>query len=225
MKVAIFSDIHGNAVALEAVLRDIEAQQPDRIVCGGDLAFGGPQPQEAVDRARGLGIPCVRGNTDEWFVDDGHAAADPISEWTRARLNAASRQWLAGLPFDHRIDDLLIVHATPWSISELVPKDADQSLLQRVLGEARAAVVVYGHIHIAWIGHVPGTGIVVNTGSVGVPFDGDPRGAYAVLEQAASGWTAELRRVSYDVERTVSMFPADHPDPDTWARRIRTGRR
>jgi predicted phosphodiesterase len=142
VKVAVFSDIHGNAVALEAVLADLETQRPDLIACGGDLAFGGPEPERAVGRVRALRIPCVRGN-----------------------------------------------------------------------------------IHQAWIGRPNGGGLVVNTGSVGFPFDGDPRAAYAVLARASGGWTATTRRVSYDIERAAAAFPADHPDAATWARRLRTGTR
>ena len=116
------------------------------------------------------------------------------------------------------------MHASPWSVSDLVPKDADQATMRRVLAEGREAEVVYGHIHLGWIGTVPGAGLVVNTGSVGFPFDGDPRSSYALLERGPSGWTARLRRVAYDVERSAAAFPAGHPDRAGWAARMRTGR-
>ncbi len=224
MRVAVFSDVHGNAVALEAVLADIERRSVAQVVFGGDLAFGGPAPEACVARIRALGIPCVRGNTDEWFTESRRAPEDPLSEWTRAHLMPSSRAWLAALPFEHRIDDLVIVHATPWSISDLIPKDADHGVLRRVLTEGRAGVLVYGHIHLGWMGQVPGVGLVVNTGSVGFPFDGDPRASYAVLSRSPSGWTAELHRVTYDLDR-ASAFPADHPAGARWATMMRTGRR
>ncbi len=222
MKVAVFSDVHGNAIALDAVLRDIDAQRPDRIICGGDLAFGGPEPEAAVARIRTLGIPCIRGNTDEWLTPET-SRSEAIVTWTRRTLSAESRQYLASLPFDHRLDSMLVVHATPWSVSDLVPKDADLATMRRVLAEARAAAVVYGHIHLGWIGQVPGVGLVVNTGSVGFPFDGDPRPSYALLEPGPSGWTAQLRRIAYDVKRAAAAFPADHPDRAGWAARMRAG--
>lgn len=171
-----------------------------------------------------MGIPCVRGNTDEWLVE-GRRADDPYSEWTRARLDPGAAAWLAGLPFDHRVGDLVVVHATPWSITDLVPRDAGQALLRRVLSEARAAAVVYGHTHVAWVGTVPGAGLVVNAGSVGFPFDGDPRASYALLEYGADGWTVQLRRVPYDVEAAAASFPPDHPAPEAWAARMRRGMR
>lgn len=224
MRVAVFADVHGNAQALEAVLDDIARHGPDHVVFGGDLAFGGPQPQVCVDRVRAMGIPAVRGNTDEWFGDRG-GPGDPISTWTRRRLSAEARRWLGALPVEYRLDDLVVVHATPWSTSDLVPAHADPVLQQRMLDAAGARAVVYGHIHIAWIGHPPGGGLLVNTGSVGFPFDGDPRASYALLERGAEGWTATTRRVAYDVEAAARAFPPDHPDPHTWAARMRTGRR
>jgi putative phosphoesterase len=223
MRVAVFSDVHGNLTALEAVLAHIREQRADRVVCGGDLAFGGPDPEGSVQRVRGLGIPCVRGNTDEWLTPDAREI-EPTTAWTRARLSAVSREYLATLPFQHRIDDLVVVHATPWSISDVVPKDAGPAQVRRVLDEAGAAAVVYGHIHIAWIGRTPGGGLLVNTGSVGFPFDGDARSSYALLEQTANGWVAAVHRVAYDVDR-AAVFPADHPAPAAWAARMRTGRR
>lgn len=225
MRIAVFSDVHGNAAALEAVLVAIDAQRPDQIICGGDLAFGGPDPEASVARIRTLGVPCVRGNTDEWLTPTSKAPPEGLVAYTRAHLSAPSRQFLATLPFDHRIDDLVVVHATPWSISDVVPKGADQPALRRVLAEARAAAVVYAHIHQGWIGQVDGVGLVVNTGSVGFPYDGDPRPSYAVIERASSGWTAALHRVTYDLERAAASFPKDHPSVSTWAAMIRTGRR
>lgn len=224
MRVAVFSDVHGNAVALAAVLDDIARLGADRVLCGGDLAFGGPDPVACVDRLQALGIPCVRGNTDEWCTDARRVPADPMSEWTRSRLTPAAREFLAGLPFEHRLDDLLVVHATPWSISDVVPQGADDATMRRMLAEGRAAAVVYGHIHLGWIGQPAGGGLVVNTGSVGFPFDGDPRASYALLERGTSGWTAVLRRVAYDVEAAAASFPADHPAPARWAAIMRTGR-
>lgn len=223
-RVAVFSDIHGNRAALDAVLEHMAALGPDHVVCGGDLAFGGPDPEAAVARVIALGVPCVRGNTDEWLVP-GATEREPITEWTRDHLSPASREYLSALPLEYRLDDLLVVHATPWSISDVVPKDAGPRHLRRLLDEGGATVVVYGHIHLGWIGRLPGGRLVVNSGSVGFPFDGDPRASYALLERAADGWSAALHRVPYDVDRAAGRFPPDHPAPAAWAARMRTGRR
>jgi diadenosine tetraphosphatase ApaH/serine/threonine PP2A family protein phosphatase len=165
----------------------------------------------------------VRGNTDEWLTPDAREN-EPTAAWTRTRLSRASREYLAGLPFQHRIGDLVVVHATPWSISDVVPKDAGPSQVRRVLDEAGASAVVYGHIHMAWIGHAQDGGLLVNAGSVGFPFDGDPRASYAILERAGPGWSALIHRVACDLER-AAVFPADHPAPAAWAARMRAGRR
>ena len=224
MKVAIFSDVHGNAVALDAVLADIERQQVDQVVFGGDLVFGGPAPEACLARVQALGIPCVRGNTDEFFADTRRGSGDPLLDWIRAQLTAAARAWLASMPFEQRIDDLLVIHATPWSVSDLIPRDADSILLRRVLAEGRAAAVVYGHIHEGWIGRAPDGGLIANTGSVGFPFDGDPRSSYALLTRSPAGWAADLRRVPYDLDR-ATVFPPGHPAPARWAAMMRTARR
>jgi predicted phosphodiesterase len=171
-----------------------------------------------------MGVACVRGNTDEWLVPDA-TEREPITEWTRGRLSPASREYLNALPFEHRLDDLLVVHATPWSISDVVSKDAGPRHLRRLLDEGVATVVVYGHIHLGWIGWLPDGGLVVNSGSVGFPFDGDPRASYALLERTPGGWSAVLHRVPYDVDRAAERFPFDHPAPEAWAARMRTGRR
>jgi diadenosine tetraphosphatase ApaH/serine/threonine PP2A family protein phosphatase len=225
MKVAVFADVHGNREALEAVLGAIAGLRPDHIVCGGDLAYGGPDPEGCVARIASLGIPCIRGNTDEWLTPGTPGVADPIARWTRSRLSERSQRYLAELPFDHRLDDLAVVHATPWSISDVVPAEAGPSQLHRMLDAARAAAVVYAHIHVGWAGRTPEGGLVVNSGSVGFPFDGDPRASFALLARSSSIWTAELHRVAYDIDLSVASFPPDHPSPAAWAARMRTGRR
>jgi putative phosphoesterase len=224
VRVAVFSDIHGNRDALEAVLADIGAQRPDLIVCGGDLAFGGPDPDASVQRVMALASPCIHGNTDVWLTPTA-THGDEIVTWTRNRLTESSRAYLGGLPFEHRVENLVIIHATPWSVSDVVPKDAGTAQVRRVLTEARASAVVYGHIHMAWIGEIPGVGLLVNAGSVGFPLDGDPRPSYALLERDPGGWRARICRVSYDVGRAAASFPVDHPDRAAWARRMQTARR
>ncbi|MBX6378820.1 MAG: metallophosphoesterase family protein, partial [Clostridia bacterium] len=117
--------------------------------------------------------------------------------------------FLAALPFDCRIEPapgqtLAICHATPWSISERVPADAPDSLFRRFLRTAGAAVVVYGHIHVAHARFVDG-GLVANCGSVGFPLDGTPRASYLVARwEPAVGWSVTHRRVPFDVDAVVS---------------------
>lgn len=204
--IAVIADIHGNLWALQAVLRELDRLGPALVVVGGDLAFGGPKPAECVELIRRRGYPAIRGNTDEWVTDPLHAP-DPISAWAAARLGKEDRRYLASLPFLWRYSqgvsgDLVVVHATPWSIAEVVQPDAGQNLLRRVFDEANAAAVVYGHIHIAYQRQLDAR-LLVNSGSVGMPFDGDQRAAFATLSEADGSWTAQIHRVPYDVDEAV----------------------
>jgi len=221
--IAVISDIHGNLKALEAVLEDLDRLMPAQIICAGDLALGGPHPAECVELIRRRGFPTVRGNTDEWLTATPKHAADAVG-WASAQLSDADRRYLAGLPFlwrgPHPAGDLVVVHATPWSISDVVRPDAPESLAARVLAEAGAAAVVYGHIHIAYIREVAGK-VLVNPGSVGLPFDGDQRASYAVLDAAGGRWLAAIRRVGYDVAAVLDASRrSPNPDRERFSRRL-----
>lgn len=137
MKIAIFSDVHGNLTALETVLADIQQQAPDLIAFAGDLCFGGPRPAGCLTRVREVASVAVYGNTDEFLFDpqpiadewpeEKKARLRPFKEleaWTRDKLASADLAWLARLPFACRFspttdpqDDLLIVHANPQEVN------------------------------------------------------------------------------------------------------------
>lgn len=148
MRVAIFSDVHGNLTALEAVLQDIDEQEVDQILFAGDLCLFGPRPQACLDRLRNREeIAGIYGNTDEW-IDGPPLLSDDIEEeerqrrqrihdiatWTRETLSAMDRAWLRELPFHRRIsptvnpgDDLFVVHANPVDVNQLIfPPEALQ---------------------------------------------------------------------------------------------------
>ncbi len=223
--IAVLGDIHGNLWALEAVLAELDRFGPSQVVVAGDVAFGGPRPAECVALIRQRGYPTIRGNTDEWLTAGPAQVHDAIA-WTNAHLGEEDRRFLAELPFLWRHTqgpgDLVVVHATPWSIEDVVRPDAPQALVQKIFDEAKAAAVVYGHIHIGYTREV-GEHFLVNTGSVGMPFDGDPRAAYALLTSEQGRWTATLRRVAYDVPVAVGVARAsDNPGGELWARRVET---
>lgn len=216
------SDIHGNLGALEAVLQDLDRLGPSQVIVAGDLALGGPQPAACVELIRRRGFPTIRGNTDEWLTGNPTDTTDPIG-WTSAQLSAADRRYLAGLPFLWRlprpVGDLVVVHATPWSIGDVVRPDAPEPLVTRVFAEAGATAVVYGHIHVAYVREVAGK-VLVNPGSVGLPFDGDQRASYAVLD-ADGRWRASLRRVAYDVAGVMAESRrSGNPDRERFCRRL-----
>jgi len=201
VRLALLSDVHGNAAALEAVLDDLRDQTYDGVVFLGDYALFGPRPAEAVDLVRAVDdAVCIVGNTDGYLqVQD-----TPVIEWTRDELGERVG-WLGTRPFCHEVDGLLAVHATPTDVEAVLivephphgdlPLTAEDDA-EALLGGAQADLIVYGHIHYASKGVVAGQR-VASIGSVGFPYDGDPRAAYAFAERTDAGWRLEHRRVEY----------------------------
>jgi predicted phosphodiesterase len=140
MRVAIFSDVHGNLTALEAVLANMDEQAPDVVVFAGDLCVFGARPAECLELVRELEIASIYGNTDEFIAGPPLLSDDideeerrrrqhihDISSWTHAELNEMQRAWLRELPFHRRIsptpnprDDLFIVHANPKDVNQII---------------------------------------------------------------------------------------------------------
>lgn len=228
MRIAIFSDVHGNVRALEAVLADMRARGPfDQVINAGDLVFGGPRPREAIALLQAEGYPTVVGNTDEWVVGTA-GGPGAVVEWTRRQLLPGHLIFLRSLPRSYRVEPpgappLVVVHATAVSTTDSVMPDAPAEVLTRALNEAGARTLVYGHIHRPYVRPLDGR-LVVNVGSVGFPFDGDPRPAWAIFTLHDGRWNAEIVRVEYDREAVArDLLGSDHPDAATFARRARTG--
>ena len=145
MRIAVFSDVHGNLLALDACLADLASQGgADAIVVAGDLCLEGPKPKKVLQRVEEIGAACVRGNTDRYLSDDASSEEfDPAAaaqiDWTRRELGEHWLEWLRDLPFALRIgeDDnqLLIVHANPKTDTEHLWPDADESVLARLVGD------------------------------------------------------------------------------------------
>ncbi len=217
MRIALFSDIHSNYHALEAVLADMKDQGVDRLVCLGDITLKGPLPKECVDRVRDLGCPIVLGNTDGSYQPGNHPARFPVKNESQqailqdfdrhlAALTNADRAWLAGFPLTHskwvdgyRLD---FFHAVPHHNYELVMPWAENKELDRLRLSEETALAAFGHNHRPFIRFVQGR-TVVNSGSVGIPFDGDPRPSYAVVEIENGQLGVQIRRVPYDAEAAI----------------------
>jgi len=240
-RVALLADIHGNYHALEAVLQDIRLQKADKIYVLGDLVFKGALPERCVEAVRELDTVVLQGNIDElvgkaWIQPgfakspEHEAALRREMEWTRSRLSAEDLDYLAGLPLVH--EELLspglslrCVHATPQNVMDIVLPTADEGELQRMFEGSEARLVAYAHIHQPYVRYVGGKAIV-NTGSVGLPFDGDWRASYALVEADGPHFTVSIRRVSYDLDGAVAAFEGSgNPAADSVITAIRAGRR
>lgn len=202
MRIAAISDIHGNLIALEAVLDDIEQQGADEIWCGGDLAWAGPWPSECIAIVRRSGWATVKGNTDVWITGDPQTI-DSEEERARMREAAAAHgisdddaQWLLNLPLEHSpAGSVLLIHATPESPFFAPLPDAPAAEFAPY--EGKAALVVYGHVHQAFTRRLADGTLVCNPGSVGLPMDADTA-SYLLIDREGADVTLRHRRVPFD---------------------------
>jgi putative phosphoesterase len=180
VRLALISDVHGNGVALDAVLADIAAREVDEIVCLGDIAAGGPQPRQVIRRLRKLGCRAVRGNADGWLLDGlpaGRSEAtrrlSDIVAWARAQLDDDDLGYLAALPAAERCSvgglELLCVHGSPRSDLEPLLATTRDAALDEVLAAECARVLAAGHTHLQLLRHHRDS-MLVNPGSVGLPL-------------------------------------------------------
>jgi putative phosphoesterase len=215
MRILLVADVHANWPALQAVA----AEPHDLCLCLGDLVDYGLEPAPCVAWARTHAKVTVRGNHDHGVAQNvvvngkgGFKYLTGVTRpLTRERLDEADLRYLSGLPVSRTLTlentRFLLVHATPRDpLDEYAPADAD--FWARRLENVEADVVCVGHTHQAYVLEV-GDKLVINPGSVGQPRDGDPRAAFAVLED----FKVDLRRVEYPVEDTVAAVQAS-PLPD-----------
>ena len=231
MRIAIVSDIHGNRTAFEAVLADLRETAPDLVLHGGDLVDGGSSPVEIVDKIRDLGWRGVAGNgeealarpdTLEKFAGQSSApaalwsAVREMMAWTRAALGPERVAWLGALPRIETEDGVGLVHASPGDTWRAPGAEADNAeLLSRYAGLHRS-VVVYGHIHRPFVREVCAGFVIANSGSAGLPYDGDRRASYLIVE----GSDVTIRRVEYDVEKEIQALPASDLPHAQWVARM-----
>jgi putative phosphoesterase len=209
MRICIFSDTHGNVVALDAVLADMRRRDRfDLMVMAGDLAQFGPRPAETVDRIRELGCPVLTGNTDQYIVANEKGWHD----WVREQLGAERIAYLAGLPFSYSVEPaadhpLHIFHANPHDLEGQLRYDRPESEVRELIAGVRADVLAFGHIHTPYIRHVDDH-VLFDIASVGLPRDGDTRAAYGIAEWSGGNWRLEHVRVPYDVEAVAADLRA-----------------
>ena len=187
MRVAALYDVHGFRLALESVLAEVERENVDAIVFGGDL-FLGPQPAETAALVRSVDAHFVRGNCDR----------EP-DDWTRSQLDEETIAWSQGWPLTVKLDGVLYCHAAPADdlrpiLTDASPDERFEAALQGV--EAR--LVVAGHTHMQFQ-----RGRWFNAGSVGMPYEDDVAAFWALVSD-----DVEFRRTPFDVERVASEILA-----------------
>jgi diadenosine tetraphosphatase ApaH/serine/threonine PP2A family protein phosphatase len=202
--IGVLYDIHGNLPALEAVLADARAAGARRFMLGGDYALFGAWPAETLDALRELDAEWIRGNGERWCArpddEDVPEAVAGAIERCRELLGEAELQRLGALPEQLVREGIRFCHASPLSdVRGFAPiaEDSDAELL----AGANEGLVVFGHTHVQFERRGPGGADLVNPGSVGMPFDGDHRAAYALLRPDGE---VELRRVAYDHAASVA---------------------
>jgi predicted phosphodiesterase len=216
---AVLYDIHGNLPALEAVLEDGRAAGASGFVLGGDYALFGPFPAETVAALQALpDATWIRGNVDRWSAQPGDAPDDELIRDAigacRESLGEAVVHELGELPEQVVVAGTLFCHASPVSdVRSFMPSPGDDEA--ELLAGVREGRVVFGHTHLAFVRSGPSGISLFNPGSVGMPFDGDVRAAYALMDEDGR---LSHRRVSYEVERSAAAMIERFGDV-AWARR------
>jgi predicted phosphodiesterase len=214
MRVAVLSDLHGNAVALDACLADLAAEGgADRIVAAGDLCMDGPRPKGVLRRLREAGAAVVRGNTDRMIAVEDAAQYEPDERdallWQRGALGPELVAWLGAAPLTLAIgegpDGLFISHATPARDDEHVWPDAPDEQLEHISAGVVQQTMAFGHLHVPYVRRWRDR-LFVNVASAGLPKDGDPRAHYAIFTRQPGGWSVRSRRVAFDVDRVEKQI-------------------
>jgi predicted phosphodiesterase len=211
VRVAALYDIHGNLPALDAVLVEVEESGADLVLVGGDVALG-PMPRETLERVLSLGggARFVRGNCDRELArsdTESEGLWAERSRWTAAQLTEEQRTLLAGLPETAVVDvdglgPTLFCHATPRSDEEIVTRITPDERLREVLAGVEQDVVVCGHTHVQFDRSV-GSVRLVNAGSVGMPYEGEPGAYWALL-----GPDVQFRRTRFDFDAAAAAVRA-----------------
>ena len=241
--IAVLSDVHGNACALEAVLKELHASSPDLTLNLGDQVEGSADPARACAMQAALGAIEVRGNNEEklWPAGRRGVLAQQFGEWLGTQLGAADLSRLSALPLTARVavadGSVLACHGTPTSAWEMLLwqwqfQDAatgegfyrarDPRELLSMVRPLEAEVIVVGHTHRPGATRVGDT-LVVNAGAVSDQVDGDPRARWTLLRRRKGHWSAEFRAVAYDVEAAVAWARRHSPFGDFTADLLQSG--
>ena len=210
MPLALVSDIHGNDVALAAVVAELERLEIEHVVCLGDVAQGGTEPREVLDRLAALGWPVILGNADAFLLQVDPDSPEPATEaqlerreWTLAQLSPAHLAQIRSfvLTLDVEVDGVTIraFHGSPGSYDDVVLPETPDGQAERLLGGSGVDLLAGGHTHLQWTRYVDGA-LYVNPGSVGLAYDrfDSQKVPSAFAEYAlVTGASIEFRRIRW----------------------------
>jgi putative phosphoesterase len=233
-RIALISDIHGNAAALDVVLADLDALAPDAVVCLGDVAATGPAPRDVIARLRPRGWPIVRGNTDDTLLrmvagdeppsDEPHEAID---RWCAEQLLPDDVAFLTGFQPVVRLEvegtAICCYHGSPHSNVDVVEPGTETQQIDRWFHGHQGVVFAGGHTHIQMIRRYKES-FLINPGSVGLPFtvtaDGSIAGPawaeYGVVTIDGPRVAVELRRIPVDRQRALALAAEREMPHQTW---------
>jgi len=223
VRLAVFSDIHGNIQGLEAVLRDIDSRGADVLWCGGDLVGYGANPGEVVDLIQRRGIPTVMGNYDDGvgyfriacgcdYPDDAAMNRGLKSiVWTKEHTTDGHKAYLRNLPYklwrEFAGHQVVLVHASPARLNEYLFEHVADDVFLGHLASAAADVLIFGHTHKPYHKVLDGKHLV-NSGSAGKPKHGNPNVTYALLDLTPDNVDVHIIEVPYDYEAAAKAIEA-----------------
>ncbi|WP_261315620.1 metallophosphoesterase family protein [Pseudooceanicola nitratireducens] len=240
-RTAVLADIHGNALALGAVLEDIAAQGITQVVNLGDIFSGPLDPAGVWEQLKGRGLPTLRGNHDRYLIEGAGEDLGPTDRLTASLLPKEAFDWIRGLPEQLHWDGVFACHATPgddntyWTEqvveggTSLAPPAAIEALATGI----EAGLILYAHTHIPRVLQLADGRVMVNPGSVGCPAytdtaprphvvqTGSPFARYAVVHRDPGGWRVSHHAVRYDFDAAAEQ--ARTHGRDDWARAVGTG--
>lgn len=235
MRLGLIADIHGNLPALEAVLDELEREELDEVICLGDVAVG-PQPVETLERLRNLGCPVVLGNWDAYFVSGFPPQATEMfqmlvemGEWWAAQLSPVHRDYIQSFvqSLERRLPDgkrMVLFHGSPRSFEDFIFATTPEDELEQMLDGDYAPLMAGGHTHFAMLRRHR-EGLLVNPGSVGLPFAAraslmriSPWAEYGIVEAEDGHLSVDLRRTAFDVEGLLRLIRrSGMPHAGWWA--------
>jgi len=235
VRIGLIADIHGNLLALDAVLAELEREDVDQIVCLGDVAVG-PQPAETLARVKELGCPVVMGNWDAAFIRGMPKPRDEVGEllveignWWAGFLSSEDREFMES--FQPTVDLMLgstpalAFHGSPKSYDDWIFSTTPDEEMRPMLIDTEVPVLLGGHTHVQMIRRY-GASVIVNPGSVGLPFRQwwprpvriSPWAEYGIVGGESAHLSIELHRTPFDVDAFLELSrESGMPHADWWA--------